>query len=576
MSATPQAVHKCEASRYTGVMQASDHARRVPSRSDLATHRAWGQPDLSAQPGLWDDDRFLQTLAGRAGGDAAALSRFAAKLESHEVQEAALAARRDKPRLHLFDRDGRRADEVRHTPGYHQLMRLGLEHGYAASPWEVDGNEHVTHAAMVYLLTQVEPGVCCPLTMTYAGIPTLAADPALSATWRPGLTARAYDPRLLPVSGKVAVTLGMAMTEKQGGSDVRLNETRAEKTDDGWLLTGHKWFCSAPMSDGFLTLAQAPRGLSCFLLPRWLESGRNRFHIQRLKDKLGNVANASAEVEFDRAHAFLLGEEGAGVRTIITMVQHTRLDTAMAPAGLMRAALAQAVWWCQGRCAFGARLINQPLMARVLADLALDASAALALGLRVARAFGGKTAEERAFARIAVSLAKFINNKRCVHVTAEAMEVMGGMGYVDDTPLPMLYREAPLNGIWEGSGNVIGLDILRSLARDPGADAALMAALEQGAGKDAGYDRGLACFRERWASHPEPVMARAFADDAAQLLSAATLLDMADTAPWLTPLASGFIAGRITQPRPAIAGAGIDLDAASILRAWNGPRLQER
>ena len=283
---------------------------------------------------------------------------------------------------------------------------------------------HVTHAAMVYLMSQVEPGVCCPMTMTYAAVPALDADPGLAAVWGPRLTARAYDPAVAPLGAKRAATLGMAMTEAQGGSDLRATATRAEPDGEAWRLTGAKWFCSAPMSDGFLTLAQARGGLTCFLVPRRLVGERNAIRLNRLKDKLGNRADASAEIEYHDALAHRLGEEGRGIPAILRMVHHTRLDTAMAPAGLMRAALARAHAFTSHRTAFQRRLIDQPLMARVLADLALDWEGALALGLRVAAAFGRP--EEAPFARIAVALAKFLANKRCPVVCVEAMEAMGG------------------------------------------------------------------------------------------------------------------------------------------------------
>jgi putative acyl-CoA dehydrogenase len=315
------------------------------------------------------------------------------------------------------------------------------------------------------------------MTMTYAAVPALKAAPELAADWVPKLTARDYDASVAPVTEKRAATLGMAMTEKQGGSDVRSNATRADRDGGAWRLTGHKWFCSAPMSDGFLTLAQTGSGLSCFLVPRWLPDGtRNAIHLMRLKDKLGNRANASAEIEYHGARAHLVGEEGRGIPAILTMVHHTRLDTAVAPAGLMRAALDHLGHWVTHRTAFQRRLIDQPLMRALLADLVLDWEGAAALAFHVARAFDDP--ERAPFARIAVALAKFLNNKLAPRVIVEAMEGLGGMGYVEDTPLPMLYREAPLNGIWEGSGNVICLDILRTLGREPEAAALLAADLD--------------------------------------------------------------------------------------------------
>ncbi|MDR5654512.1 acyl-CoA dehydrogenase family protein [Ruixingdingia sedimenti] len=525
--------------------------------ADLPTHEVTNQPVPEAGD-LWAGDPALRHWAGRAGADAAALAEFGALAGTAEMRAAGRAANRHPPELRAFDRGGRRLDEVEFHPAWHRLMDLGLSAGYAAVAWEGRPGGHATHASLVYALSQIEPGCCCPMTMTYAAVPALAADAGLSSLWHPRLTARAYDPAPRPVADKGAATMGMAMTEKQGGSDVRANATRALRDGAGWRLTGHKWFCSAPMSDGFLTLAQAPGGLTCFVVPRWLPDGdRNAVHLMRLKDKLGNRANASAEIEYHGAWAEQLGEEGDGVRTIIEMVHHTRLDTAIAPAGLMRAALAEAAWWCRGRTVFQRRLIDQPLMRAVLADLALDWEGALALGLHVARAFD---AGERPLARIGVALAKFHANKRCPVVVAEAMEVLGGMGYVEDTPLPLLYREAPLNGIWEGSGNVICLDILRSLARDTAAAAALTAELDAARGADPRYDAALADLRARWPALPPEAEARFFAERLALLLTASVLIRGGVAA-----VAEGYVATRLTGDRGMAPGTVAGLDTAAIL-----------
>ncbi|MSU89128.1 DNA alkylation response protein [Rhodobacteraceae bacterium 2CG4] len=529
----------------------------LPGRRDLDTHAVENQP-AAAAPDPWAQDAALRAHAGRQGGRNSVLQRAGAVLAAADIRHAAQEARRDRPRLVTHDRGGARLDEVRFHDGYHRLLHEGLGLGYAALPWDGAAGGHVTHAALVYLFSQLEPGVCCPMTMSYAAVPALAAAPELETIWRPRLISGLYEPAAMPVAAKRGVTLGMAMTEKQGGSDVRANTTRAEPDGDAYRLTGHKWFCSAPMSDGFLTLAQAPGGLTCFLVPRWLEDGRNRIHLLRLKDKLGNVANASAEIEYAGALAWRLGDEGAGVRTIIEMVHHTRLDTAMAPAGLMRAALAEAHGWATGRTAFGKRLIDQPLMRAVLADLALDWEGALALALRCARAFDDPG--ERALARIAVALAKFLNNKRCGPVIAEAMEALGGIGYVEETPLPMLYREAPLNGIWEGAGNVICLDILRTLARAPEAAAALDAELDAAGGADRAYDAGLKAHRARWPTMPDEAGARWFAESLATLLTASVLIRSAPA-----PVADGFVASRVAGQRGQIAGSVAGLDLAGIL-----------
>lgn len=529
-------------------------------RGDLPTHLVENQPPERADIDLWAGDPALRRAAGNA--DTGILAGFGAALGRDETRALARQANSHLPALHLFDRAGRRLDEVAFHPAYHALMTLGLEAGYASAAWT--GGSHVTHAAMVYMLSQVEPGVCCPMTMSYAGVPALAADPGLAARWVPKLTTPAYDPTIAPVTAKRAVTLGMAMTEKQGGSDVRANTTRAERDGDGWRLTGHKWFCSAPMSDGFLTLAQAPGGLTCFLVPRWLDDGtRNAIHLMRLKDKLGNRANASAEIEYHRAYADQLGEEGAGVRTIIAMVHHTRLDTGLAPAGLMRAALGEALHWVRHRSTFQRRLIDQPLMRAVLADTMLDWQGALALGMRVAQAFDDP--DQAAFARIAVALAKFLNNKRCPQLVYECMEVLGGMGYVEDTPLPMLYREAPLNSIWEGSGNVICLDILRSLTRDGAAAEALKTELLAAWGSDARFDAALNAHWARWPGLPDEADARAWAERMAVLLTAATLLHSAPG-----PVAEGYIAARVAEQGTRIHGTAAGLDVGAILSAFDG------
>ena len=523
-------------------------------RADLPTHLVENQP-AARVPRLWDDDLPLRgAFAGQSA--AAAVRGFAETLSDPAMLAAGRDAYRHPPELRLFDAGGRRLDEVAFHPAYHRLMQAGRAAGYCAIAWDGTPGGHTAHAAMVYLLSQVEPGTCCPLTMTYAAVPALAADPALAAVWGPRLASRAYDPAIAPVGHKTGATLGMAMTEKQGGSDVRANTTRADRDGDAYRLTGHKWFCSAPMSDGFLTLARAPGGLTCFLVPRWLDDGRNGIHLMRLKDKLGNRANASAEIEYHGALAHRLGDEGQGVRTIIRMVHHTRLDTAMAPAGLMRAALAEALHWARHRTAFQRKLIDQPLMRAVLADLALDAEAALALGLRVARAFDDPG--QAPFARIGVALAKYLSNKRAPNVIYEAMEVLGGMGYVEDTPLPMLYREAPLNSIWEGSGNVICLDILRTLARDPDAAAALRADLDSARGEPA-YDAALNAHLARWAAPPGEAQARLYAEQTAALLAAAALLHGAPE------IGAAYAASRLTGGRGHTAGACPNLDPAPIL-----------
>ena len=532
----------------------------LPPRSDLPTHAVANQPPMRGEGDLWADDPGLRDHVSVAGADADHLARFGATLGTSALQEAGREANRHPPELVTFDAGGRRLDEVRFHPAYHQCLQTGLGAGYAAIPWEGREGGHATHAAMVYLASQVEPGSCCPMTMTYAAVPALKAAPNLFEAWVPKLTSRLYDGSAKPLASKTGATLGMAMTEKQGGSDVRANTTRAEPEGEAYRLYGHKWFCSAPMSDGFLTLAQAPGGLTCFLVPRWLEDGRNAIQIERLKNKLGNRSNASAEIEYAGALAWPVGDEGDGVRTIIEMVHHTRLDTAMAPAGLMRAALREAWYWAMHRQVFQKRVADQPLMRQVLADLTLDWEGALALGLRVARSFDAATPEEKAFARIGVALAKYLSNKLCPGVVVEAMECLGGMGYVEDTGLPLLYREAPLNGIWEGSGNVICLDVLRTLRAAPEAGEVLAAEFAKVTGQARAFDAALSAHMDRFPKLPDDAQARWFVESLASLLTGATLLQSAPA-----QVSEAYVATRLGGARGRMAGSIGAVNTAAIL-----------
>lgn len=415
-------------------------------------------------------ERHLEpSLTAEAREELGGLGRAAG---SAQAQEWGVLANGNPPTLHTHDRYGHRIDEVEFHPAWHRLMAKGVSAGLT-SAWSRPGG-HLRRAAAFLVWSQVEAGHTCPLSMTHAAVPALRADPALAAEWEPRLTSTVYDAGLRPAAAKAGVVFGMGMTEKQGGSDVRANTTRATPlAEDGtYELTGHKWFCSAPMSDGFLVLAQAPEGLTCFLLPRVLEdAARNPFAIQRLKDKLGNRSNASAEVEFDGTWARRVGDEGRGVRTIIEMVAATRLDCVLGSAAIMRQAVAQAIHHCTYREAFGGKLIDKPLMRNVLADLALESEAATTLALRLAAAQDAVqdtgSEQERAFLRIAVPAAKYWVTKRCTPVAAEALECLGGNGYVEESGMPRLLRESPLNSIWEGSGNVQALDVLRALQREP-------------------------------------------------------------------------------------------------------------
>ncbi|CAM5277985.1 Putative acyl-CoA dehydrogenase OS=Streptomyces violarus OX=67380 GN=FHS41_001614 PE=3 SV=1 [Streptomyces violarus] len=433
-------------------------------------------------PGLRDEVLGELSALGRTSGSA-------------QVQEWGAQANENPPRLRTHDRYGHRVDEVEFHPSWHRLLGKGVSAGLTAA-WDRPAG-HLRRAAAFLVWTQVEAGNGCPLSMTHAAVPALRTDPDLAAEWEPRLTSMVYDRELRPAHLKAGALFGMGMTEKQGGSDVRANTTSARPlAEDGtYELTGHKWFCSAPMSDGFLVLAQAPGGLTCFLVPRVLADGtRNVFLLQRLKDKLGNRSNASAEVEFDGTWARRVGEEGRGVRTIIEMVAATRLDCVLGSAGLMRQAVAQAVHRCAYREVFGGKLVDKPLMRNVLADLAIESEAATTLALRLAAACDDGGEQERALLRIAVPAAKYWVTKRCPPVAVEAAECLGGNGYVEESGLPRLVRESPLNSIWEGAGNVQALDVLRALQREPGAFDAYLREVGQARGADhrlRGGDRDL-------------------------------------------------------------------------------------
>jgi putative acyl-CoA dehydrogenase len=413
-------------------------------------------------------------------------------------------ANENKPVLHTHDRYGNRIDEVEFHPAWHQLMKMGVEHELHALPWRSEEpSAHTARAAMYMTAMQAEAGFCCPITMTFAVVPALRAQPELAAEWEPLVTARTYDPRSIPAAEKGSAIAGMAMTEKQGGSDVRANTTFARPLNGGgagaeYEITGHKWFCSAPMSDIFLVLAQTEDGLSCFLLPRILPDGsRNAFHIQRLKDKLGNHSNASSEIELHNAWARMVGEPGRGVPTIIEMVGHTRLDCVIGAAAGMRAAVVNATHHAAHRAAFGKTLIDQPLMGNVLADLCLESEASTALAMRLARAYdeasndareGIDDSDAQLFKRVATAVGKYWACKRAPNHAFEAMECLGGNGYVEESGMPRLYREAPLASIWEGSGNVISLDVLRALSRSPRSLEVFLAEVEQAQGANAHLD----------------------------------------------------------------------------------------
>jgi putative acyl-CoA dehydrogenase len=433
---------------------------------------------------LFASDIVLRDAVKRekAGWAEKELATLGAKLGQADTIALGFAANRNPPVLKSFDRFGHRLDEVEFHPAWHALMGIACEAGLHSSPWaKPQAGAHVARAAGTYMLTQVESGVYCPVAMTYGSVTTLQKAPKVAAEWLPRVFARRYDPRFIPAREKTGALLGMGMTENQGGSDLRTNTTRAEPAGDGFRLYGHKWFLSAPMCDAFLVLAQSPKGLSCFFLPRWTPDGeRNALQINRLKDKLGNKSNASSEVEFNGAYVELVGEEGRGIPTIIEMSNFTRLDCAVGTAGLMRQALAQSIHHARYRSAFQKRLIDQPLMENVLADLALETEAATLLAMRVARAYDESDEAALVIRRALTPAAKFWICKRAPTVAAEAMEVLGGSGYVEECIMPRIYREMPVNSIWEGSGNVMCLDVLRALARLPRAGEVLQAELDAG------------------------------------------------------------------------------------------------
>jgi putative acyl-CoA dehydrogenase len=521
----------------------------------VETHQVLNQPPPLQDLNLFESDRALLEGLAREGGGAFAptVSAFGEALGSAATIELGFLANRHAPELLTHDRFGHRIDEVRYHPAWHQVMALAMRHEAHNLPWRrPERGAHVARGALLCLLTQVEAGSCCPLTMTFACVPALRHEPKLLEAWRPRLLATEYDPRVAPAEAKRSVLVGMAMTEKQGGSDVRANTTRARPLEAAgggatFELTGHKWFCSAPMSDAFLALAKTQGdALTCFLVPRWRPDGtRNPFRLQRLKDKLGNRSNASAEVEFAGSFAWRVGEEGRGVRTILEMVHHTRLDCVSGSAGMMRQALAQAAHHTAHRSAFGRRLVEQPLMQNVLADLALESEAATALALRIARAYDESEADPaaRAFARIGTAVAKYWVCKRAPQMVYEAMECLGGNGYVEESMMPRLFREAPVNAIWEGSGNVICLDVLRAMVREPESVPALLDEIRAARGGDRRLDAALERLEAELAEPADAERrARRIVERMALCLSAALLVRHAPPA-----VADAFCASRLGE-----------------------------
>jgi putative acyl-CoA dehydrogenase len=536
------------------------------------------QPPPYEGRNLYLTDVALQQAVAREGAAHATrdLERWGETLGSAESFALGDAANRNPPQLRTHDPGGERIDAVEFHPTWHSLMHLATAAGEHCAPWvDAATNAHVARAAMYFLHAQVENGTQCPLTMTYACVPVLrqhvASNAALGDVWLSRVLARDYDPRPLPIAAKRAALIGMGMTERQGGSDVRANLTRAEPQSDGtWRLRGHKWFFSAPQCDAHLVLAQTDAGVSCFLLPRFLADGtRNAIQINRLKDKLGNRSNASSEVEFHDAAAWSIGEPGRGIATILEMVQHTRLDCVIGSAGMMRGAVAYALHHATHRIAFGRKLSEQPLMTAVLADMALEVEGATALALRLARCFdAAANGDDRALARIVTPAAKYWICKRAPMVALEAMEVLGGNGYVEETPLARVYREAPVNSIWEGSGNVICLDVIRAARREPVAIDALFAELDAARGGNRDLDAHAATLRVL-ATDADQASARHLAQAIAVAFAAALLVRHAPAF-----VADAFCASRLRHDVAFSGGAfgtlPPDADTRALIRRASG------
>ena len=542
--------------------------------SHFPTHQVINMPPHMGDQDLWGNDRALRHWASHMGGagHAGHFAHVGHLTGLDETFEKANQANRHGPELRAFDRYGMRINAVEFHPAYHDLMHLAISNKVHNFAWHNEDNAgHVGQSVLTYMFSQPEGGVMCPMAMTYSVVPSLRMAPYLAEEWMPRLLSTQYDRRDIPAAEKTGAMIGMFMTEKQGGSDVRANSTVARPIGDGYLLTGHKFFCSAPMCDAFLVLANTEvMGISCFLVPRWRPDGtRNTLFIQRMKDKLGNHSNASTEMEFQDTYGVMVGEEGRGIRTIIEMVTGNRLYCAMSSAGIMRQALVQALHHTSHRSAFQKRLIQQPLMQNVLADMAVEVEAALALGLRVAQAMDRMDdPAEAALARIGTAVAKYWNTKRCPSLVVEALECHGGPGYVEESIMPRLYREAPLNSIWEGSGNVMGLDVLRAMGREAEAIPAVMAELEKARGNHPNLDRAIDDLRDELAD-PEGLEARMrmVTEMMALTLQAALLTRHGDS-----PVADAFCASRLAPRYRGAFGTlpkGLDLDAI-ISRALPG------
>ncbi len=545
--------------------------------SKLPTHRVENQPVPLENYNLFEQDKALQESVQQEAAvwSEEQLHAFGQRLGSEEVLGWGEQANHHLPRLKAFDRYGRRIDEVEYHPAYHALLELAISERTHSIAWDPPRpGAQVAHAARLYLLSQVEAGVCCPVAMSYAAIPALKQDAGLLREWGPRLLSDQYDPRFIPAQDKRGVTFGMAMTEKQGGSDVMANSTRARPLGDAgqYELEGHKWFCSAPMSDAFLSLAHTEAGLTCFVVPRWKPDGtRNPFFLQRLKDKLGNRSNASSEVEYAGTWAIRLGEEGDGVRAIMPMVNHTRLDSAIAAASLMRQAFVQAAHHATHRSVFGKLLKDQPLMRNVLADLALESEAACHLVMRLARLYDESEAfpEADMLSRMLTAVGKFWLNKRAPGQVCEALECLGGSGYVEESILPRLYREAPLNGIWEGSGNVMCLDVRRILRLRPETADLFLKEVEPLAGNEPTFDEAVGLLKDSLSKNPGEASLRRLTEQLAVVYQAAVLMQAAPP-----EVAEAFCRSRLKPTHGCYGGLDPELPLMHIIRR-NWPRIDE-
>ncbi|MGI9055701.1 MAG: acyl-CoA dehydrogenase family protein [Pyrinomonadaceae bacterium] len=504
--------------------------------TDFDFDKSLNQPPILENYNLFASDEALKNAVEKNGGawNNERAHTFGEILGKAETLELGNLANKNSPVLKTHDRFGNRLDTVEFHPSYHALMRISMENETHSLAWTNNkSGRYVARSVLAFLKQQVDEGTSCPVTMTFAVVPSLKISEEIADFWLPKVLSNEYDERFLPVSEKRAATFGMAMTEPQGGSDVRANITFAEKIGDKgeYKITGRKWFCSAPMSDAFLVLAQTESGLSCFLMPRFTPEGEvNKLYFQRLKDKLGNRSNASSEVEFHEAYAKIIGEEGRGVANIMEMVRHTRLDCAVGSSATLRRAIAESIHHCQYRKAFGKFLVEQPLMQNLLADLALESEAATALGFRLARGFDESETDEPAklFTRAATAIGKFWNCKRAVVCLGEAIEILGGNGYVEDSVLPRLYRDIPVNSIWEGSGNVQCLDVLRSMKKEPESIEAVFAELEPAKNLNKNYDNFLSKLKDELSNFDDlEFRARVIVEKFALCLQAKVLLETA-------------------------------------------------